>query len=93
MDQIVEHFKDDTEVTKYIATLLQPYVKMHRDCSDGPRNLGESLQLTDDFFCFNFLHKFRRRYIFVKENGDDGEDTDDTDEMVEIRRQRTVEQM
>ena len=87
MDIIEQHFEDDEEVSKHLRTLKEPYSDMKRDCSDGPRNIGESLQLTDDFFCFNFLHKFRRRYVFVKNNGDVGSDTEDDDDTVETRRQ------
>ena len=87
MDMLEQHFRDDEEVSKHLKTLQEPYLDMKRDFSDGPRNIGESLQLTDDFFCFNFLHQFRRRYVFVKTNGDEGNDTGDDHDTVATKTQ------
>ncbi len=60
-------------------SILEPYADQNRDCSDGPRNIGSSLQLTDDFYAYTFLTKLKRRYVFKKDD-DSGSDTEDNDD-------------
>ncbi len=86
MNKIKQHFRDDTSVTQFLENIFVPYSQQDRDCTDGPRNLDNSLQLSEDFYSIDFLHKFRRRYVFVKPNGEDGDDTDDNDEQMQKKR-------
>lgn len=92
--KLMREFKEDKAAIDLIKIALKPYKKQERDCQDGPRNLGKPLKLVNDFYSFRFLHEFRRRYVFTKEDGAVlGEDTEDDDETLDKIRVDPVEKL
>jgi len=77
---IKNHFKKDEKALAIIDRILVRYQDLPRDCFDGPRNLGNRLELNDGFYSFRFLHTLRRRYVFPNRDGTEGSDTEDDDE-------------
>ena len=70
--------KVNAKAIEYLEEMLVPYSKKHRDRLDGPRNLGKSLQLQENFFAYVFLSQLKRKVVF-EEGGDSDQDPDENE--------------
>ncbi len=61
----------------FIAKATTPFKKLKRSPSDGPLNLGKSLNLSQDFYSFTYLHQFKRKVIFDDDKDSDHESEDE----------------
>lgn len=71
---------DETEEEKklgndFMRSITKPYMARVRDRFDGPRSIDQSLTLNEDFYCYTYLHWFKRRVLYNEDV-----DTDDEEE-------------